>query len=654
TNIDSEEDGHPGDSMSEEDMYETGEFEEETASDASDLSEEDLSEEDEEEDNGEDDAVRDPFHDALESSEDDEEDHEEEEHLEEDDDEDDDDDDDDDDDEDEDIDAELQETLDRDEEDGEDMVMEWNGDGRPPVILGEDDIAEVVDDDNEDAEGDGHVDHPPFGGDRDRRHHHHHHSGDEGTEDDEDDGEDEDDDMSGDEDDDDMDDDEDDEDQGGHEDGEEPQRRNNRHNPWNMTSTFVINEPTFRSGRPLFDPHGRRGNRLPGQERGLIWDDIGAEHGRFSYLQDGDLPILRSFSRDPTQASDDVITHPLLAQPANPPTTGNNDGRIRGGARSIGLTDWQAFEELLQGNAEQVLGSILNGGALRAGHGGAFRVEVNNNHSTTLIPLDRPGSHHHHHHHHHHHPGHHNIGDTVTATISIGHGSVDPAAGHKTDAIRIVHDFVPFPTSRRWLQECRMMYGATLPEKTLRLPNHIVNALIPAAKEEERLKVERETKAEAERKRLAEEKRKIEEENRRIKEHEDQEARIAEERAANEREAARRTEAALTGNAGASEAEPERAGSSTEPEGSSTTSTSSAPATTSEPAAPVRRMITIGGEEFDITDSDMDVEFLEALPEDMRREIYSDYLQAHRPAASSTSATSAHRNSERSNSSSAS
>ncbi|KAI8600747.1 hypothetical protein EDD21DRAFT_306070, partial [Dissophora ornata] len=421
--------------------------------------------------------------------------------------------------------------------------------------------------------------------------------------------------------DDDMEDDEGDEDNGDLDDGDEPHRRHGRHNPWNMTSTFVINDNALRNGRPLFEPQRR--NRLPGQERGFIWDDFGADQGRFSYLQDDDMPFLRAPARNSfLPASNDVITHPLLAQPPNAPATNNgNAHRPRSGARAIGLTDWQTFEELLQGNAQQVLGTLLNGGALRAGHGGGFRVEVNNDHSTTLIPLDRPGGHHHHHHHH----GHH---DAVTATISIGHGSGDAATAPKSDMFSIVHDFVPFSTSQRWSQECRMMYGATAQDKASRLQNHVINALIPAAKEESRLKFEREAKemeqrrkADAERKRIAEEKRKEREEEL-IK----QRARQAEQ--------VRQSEALAASTRSLADAI------SMEVEGSSAVpSVSGSAAVATAPAAPARRMVTIDGEEFDITDSDIDAEFLEALPEEMRREVYNDYLQAHRPPPSASNSS---------------
>ncbi|KAI7822225.1 hypothetical protein BC939DRAFT_194256 [Gamsiella multidivaricata] len=637
TNIESGEDGESGDSISDEDMFEGEEFEEETASDASDISEDDLSDEDENEGEGEDDVVRNPFHDDHDGSED-EEDQDDEEHIEEEE-----------DDDDEDIDAEIQEALDRDEEEGEDMVMEWDGDGHRPVLLDQDDIAEVIDDEDDDGddsdeqeehnrfvEGQGHLHHH-------HHHHHHHRSGDEGTEDDdEDDGDDDDEDASDDDEEDDMDDDEDGEGQGDLEDGDEPHRRRGRHNPWNMTSTFVINENALRNGRALFEPQSRRG-RLPGQERGFIWDDFGADQGRLPHLQDDDLPTFRAPVRNPfLQVSDDAITHPLLAPPSSASTANNaNAHRLRGGAR-IGLPDWQMFEELLNENAQQLLGRLFTGGALRPGHGGAFRLEVNNDHSTTLIPLDRPGGHHHHHHHHH------GAGDALTATISIGHGSGDAAGGNKSDVFSIVHGFVPLSTSQRWSQECRMMYGATAQDKASRLQNHIINALIPVAKEESRLKYEREMKemeqrrkADAERKKAAEEKRKAEEEARRIKEQEAEAARVAEEQAVSEREAARRVEEAAIGNTGVAITP---AGTSMEVEGSPSSSAPMFSAPAPENATPPRRMVLIDGEEFDITDSDIDADFLEALPESMRREVYNDYLQAHRPQTTPASSSSANNN----------
>ncbi|KAF9340535.1 hypothetical protein BGZ91_001493 [Linnemannia elongata] len=549
TNIESEEDGETGDSSGDEDMFEGEEYDEDDVSDASDLSEEDMSDDDEDDIDADEDAIRNPFADDDDDEHEgsDDEDHDEDDGMDEDNEDDDD------------IDAEIQEALDRDEEEDEDLVMEWGAGRHRPVMLGEDEIEEVIDDDDDLEEHDDHSDLDHYDDHPDLAHphhhqHHHHHSGDEGTEDDEDEG-DEDDEDASDDDDDDL---EDDDDMGDHEgieaDEFEAHRHQGRNAPWDMTSTFVINDNALQNGRPLFEPANRRG-RLSAQDRAFLWDEPAGEPGRFSYLHDHALTALAGGARNAhAQGADDVITHPLLAQPASATATGNPDNHRPRGAGPRVITDWQSFEELLQGNAQQVIGSLLNGGAIRAGHGGAFRVEVNNDHSTTLIPIDRPGGHHnHHHHHHHHHHGHqHNFhgpnGDTITATISIGNGSTDNmAAGHKSDMFAI---------------------------------------------------------AEA------------------------------------EREAARQAEAAAARLARGETGEPE---SPSAAEGSSPSGVSAAAEPTAA-ATPPRKLVMIDGELVDITDSDIDADFLEALPEDMRREVYNDYLQSHRPPAAPASSSVANAN----------
>ncbi|KAF9096459.1 hypothetical protein BGX23_011187 [Mortierella sp. AD031] len=641
TNIEDEEEGESGDSSGDEEMFEGEEYDEDDASDASDLSEEDMSDDDEDEIDGEEEAIRNPFHDDDHEDSDDE-DHDEEDGM------------DDEHEDDDDIDAEIQEALDRDEEEDEDLVMEWGAGHHHPVMLGEDEIEEVIDDDDDLDDHEDHDDHDHYGDEHDHDHghqHHHHHSGDEGTEEDEDEGDDDHEDSSDGEDDD-MEEDDDMDDHNVIEADEfEAHRHQGRNAPWDMTSTFVINENALQNGRPLFEPAGRRG-RLSAHDRAFLWDEPGADPGRFSYLHDHALAAFGGGARNTHgHAPDDVTTHPLLAQPAAAAGAGNPDNhRPRGaGPRAIGITDWQSFEELLQGNAQQVIGSLLNGGAIRAGHGGAFRVEVNNDHSTTLIPIERPGGHHHHHHHHHH--GHHHgfhgaHGDTITTTIAIGGGSTDNvAAGHKSDMFAVVNDFVPFTTPQRWSQECRMMYGATVQDKASRIQHHLINAFIPAAKEEARLKFERDAKemeqrrkADAERKKAAEEKRKAEEEAQRIKKEEEEKARAAEAQAEAEREAARQAEAAAARLARGEAGEPE---STPGAEGSSSTAAAEPAAEPAAPAAPARKLVMIDGELVDITDSDIDAEFLEALPEDMRREVYNDYLQSHRPPATATSSSTA-------------
>ncbi|KAG0246179.1 hypothetical protein BGX31_004144, partial [Mortierella sp. GBA43] len=589
-----EEEDYPED----DDGFEGDEYDEETASDASDVSEEDYSEEDIDDDLEE--AIdHNPFHRHSHEISDDDEDQDDEDMGSQDD-----------DDLDEEMEAELQEVLDQDDDE---EMMEWDADPRP-IVLRDDGLGEAL----HDAEGGPQAENPEFFEGEEHVHHHHTHAADDGMDDEDEDGEDEEEvDEDGEVDEDDL-----DEEGDGivlldETEGFEHVRAPGRGGPWDLSGTFVINEQDgLLNGAQIIDLRGRRprtaARRL--DDRGFFWES-GVDQGRFSYIDDDDLPFLGTSARNPfLQVSDDVITHPLLTQPRPTPATAVPDSHRRAGSRSVGLTDWQAFGELLSGNPSQILGTLMNGSAIRASHG-AFRVEVNHGTAASLMPLDRilhgavPGA---------------NITATITATPNT-----ESSGSRKAAMFNTVREFVPFSTSQRWSQECRMMYGATAQDKALRLVNHVVNALIPAVKEEHRLKLEREAKeleqrrkADAERKKAAEEKRQAEEKARLEKE--------AADAAAAELEAARRAEEAAARAARGEPEEPPAEESAMEVEG--TTSAPAAPEAEPEPAAPARRTVMIDGEMVDITDSDIDPEFLEALPEDMRREVYNDYLQSRRPA----------------------
>ncbi|KAG0269162.1 hypothetical protein DFQ27_004558 [Actinomortierella ambigua] len=635
--IESEEDDEDDISNEEDDIFEGDEFDEETASDASDLSDDSLSGDEEERaaDDGGDPmemVLRGPFpHHEISDDE---------EH-------DDDDDGDDGDDDDEDDDMELQEALEREEAEGDDVesLMEWDQGGNHPIMLGEDEIDEVIEDDDEQDLNDT----DDFYRNTDPRQHlhqHHHNSASDGEEGDEDeDAGSDDDDHDGDEDDD-IDDTADTEDE-----DEEVIEFNNladadaMGDPWTMSS-FVIDDDEALRGDPLMDPRhrrGPRGARRPDDHLRLLFGD--GDHGRFSYLEDDGFQMQAGAGRGAHgQGADNVITHPLLAQPTTQPPAGISEAhRLRPGR---GLPDWNSFEELLSGNANQVLSQLLSGEAVRAGNG-AFRVELNHGHAGTVFPVNGDGitlnlthepAHGHGHGHSHAHGG-------------AGAGGADHATPHRSEMFALVNEFVPFSTAQRWSQECRMMYGATAQEKAGRLVNHVVNALIPSAKEEHQLKqardakeLEQRRKEEAERARLQEERRKAEEEERK-KAEEAEQARKAEEEAARlQAEAAAAAAATATG-------QPADEGStSMEVEGDVSSSAeggageeSSTAAEPSEPAAPARVTVMIDGEEIDITDSGMDPEFLNALPEDMRREVVDQHLQEGRravaPAPAATTAS---------------
>ncbi|KAF9960631.1 hypothetical protein BGZ70_008530 [Mortierella alpina] len=625
TNIDSEDNDESGDSAEEDEFFDGDDYEEDTASDASDLSEQELDEEDDEDEDLDDVLDRNPFHHHSREVSDDEDDQEDEdEDMEGDD------------------DRELVEALEaelEDQEDDDEEMMEWDADSQP-VVLREGEISgmlPVEDDEPHVNDVEYFVSTPQEPGHLHRLHDATAGEVADGMDDDGDEDEDEDQDEHDDEDDEDEDDEDDDIVLLDDAEGFDPVRAPGRGAPWDMTGTFIVNDQDdgMLNGAQVTYYRGRRprmaGRRL--DDRGFLWNDAGGDQGRYMYIEDDDFPLLGAPARSPfLQVSDDVITHPLLSQPRASNAGAPTDAHRRGGLRGLGHGEIITFEELMSGNASQVLGTLMNGGAIRAGHG-AFRVELNRGHASALPGVEYA------------HP--HGLASTTggTATDSAGALTEATSTNKAGDIFSTVHEFVPFTTAQRWSQECRMMYGAAVQDKAARLTNHVINALIPAVKEEHRFKLEREAKeaeqrrkAEAERKRVAEEKRIAEEEAERIKKEEEEKVRVAEEAAAAEREATRSAEeAAARAARGETEETSATAGDSAmEVEENVPSAAAAESATGVEPTPPARRTVMIDGEMVDITDSDIDAEFLEALPEEMRREVYNDYLQSQRPAPSST------------------
>src|SRR5690242_10958671 len=169
-------------------------------------------------------------------------------------------------------------------------------------------------------------------------------------------------------------------------------------------------------------------------------------------------------------------------------------------------------------------------------------------------------------------------------------------------------------TSQRWQEEARILYGPNAIEKSQRVINSILKLMVPPALEAAK-KREEERKAEAARKA------KEEQERREQKEREEREAREKEEKERQEREAAAAAEAASraaeTAALGDATDKP-----ATATEGTSMEGVEAAPAEPEAPAQPVQRITTtLRGREYDITELGIDLEYLDALPEELREEV---------------------------------
>ena len=204
--------------------------------------------------------------------------------------------------------------------------------------------------------------------------------------------------------------------------------------------------------------------------------------------------------------------------------------------------------------------------------------------------------------------------------------------------------FVPAPTAQRWQEEARLLYGNAHAEKVQRVVNSLLRVLVPPALEREKKRKEEEAKIHQLARQAAEKKA---EEDRKAKETAEKEAREKQEQ--EEREAAAAAEGETASQAEARETEDQAEGQDEAAmEGVEVTGTEE-PATSiqetggpghvgeasgggsAEPAERVRT--TIRGRELDITGMGIDLEYLNALPEELREEVLMTQLAVQRSEA---------------------
>ena len=229
---------------------------------------------------------------------------------------------------------------------------------------------------------------------------------------------------------------------------------------------------------------------------------------------------------------------------------------------------------------------------------------------------------------------------------------------HHHDPTRPVRDetslvplFYPTQTSKRWQEEANLLFGSATMDKTQRVLNSIMALLVPLALEEEKARKEQEKVAREEReKRLAEEA--VKEQERLAKEKEEKESRAKkeqEEREAAEREAAAQAANQEAGAAAAPIGEPMEGVEASAEDESNTEAVAAAPEnaeadpsnaeagpSTEEPQERVRA--TIRGREVDITGMGIDLEYLNALPEEFREEVLMQQVAEQRTQAANAGA----------------
>ena len=210
--------------------------------------------------------------------------------------------------------------------------------------------------------------------------------------------------------------------------------------------------------------------------------------------------------------------------------------------------------------------------------------------------------------------------------------------------------FLPLATSVRWQEEARLLFGNAHAEKAQRVIHSLLRILIPPAMEqkkrrdeEERLEMEARAKAAEEERRVKEEREKAEKEAQDKKEQEEREAaaavdaeRLALAAADDEKEldnqGAEENGGAMEGVETTHAQQPASAA-----QENADISTSAEASTEVGPSVPSQRVrTTFRGHDLDITGMGVDLEYLEALPEDLREEVLVHQIAVQRSQAVSS------------------
>ncbi|EIE81892.1 hypothetical protein RO3G_06597 [Rhizopus delemar RA 99-880] len=327
------------------------------------------------------------------------------------------------------------------------------------------------------------------------------------------------------------------------------------------------------------------GEELEGAPRSII--PIGFRR-RLPHARRALLEGVGRTMRTPGNANgqEDVITHPLLSNNPGSQATGGssilrnslNDSIPRRG-HGAGFSNWQEFEDIIGGSTVRMLESIL-ANAPSGSHGSHVRVDISNGPSGVFrsAEFERPPN----------------------PQASRSEGASGTANDDIQKGLALLHDFQPMTTGERWNQEARMMYGTNLGEKSLKVVNTMLNILVPVSIEEGK-----------------EEKRRLEKEARQavleaIAQPQESTEAIQEEEQEEEQPNNDTQEAEASSNA------MDTADTGVEP---------------TETAAEERTTVVIHGEHIDISGTGIDVEFLEALPDDLREEVINQHMR-NRPQPS--------------------
>lgn len=285
----------------------------------------------------------------------------------------------------------------------------------------------------------------------------------------------------------------------------------------------------------------------------------------------------RSFDRD------NIILHPLLRNAANPNATASADGSftpetaILSGTNSNHL---QAYEDIIGGSAVRILENLLS-------------QQHQRNHPTVTEPNQTSQQ-----------------AGSQLSTVPTNNAEDSSTNQENKDTLNLLQEFQSMQSADRWIQEVQMVYISSVASaKAAKLTNTLIARLINLAKEEERKG-------------------------------------ISSQESPNETKAAVQSgtenvfmEIDGSGNDNLSESDSidgsSTDGSSTDGEVILRLDDVEEELDSTDDEDQERVIVTINGEEVDITGTGIDAEFLEALPDDLRAEVLSQQMAERRASIQS-------------------
>ncbi|GAA5975362.1 hypothetical protein JCM5350_006450 [Sporobolomyces pararoseus] len=447
-------------------------------------------------------------------------------------------------------------------------------------------------------------------------------------------------------------------------------------NDGNDSEEMFTDEEDAITGELEFDPEMTEQLRAQSTAQAYGWDPVTGGDGngnRRNRIMNEEMMQLNDAGMfDRPRQTTHAASHPLLVEaPAAESTAAANSRRSRGGATSRDSPAYQewvrSIEAMLGPNGLNTLQDVLGSHGLSHLNGpDQLRVQLAPGPNGGMAVVIDPS------------PALRNGGAQAMApeeSQSARQSSSRSAARQISDRINAASAFLPVQTNQRWQEEGRVLQGSVLTaERVARLVNHLINVLHPPArahakeekkKEEERRKKREEEAAESMRKEAEEREKREAEEKKRKEEEEREQRKKKEEEEAEERR--RREEAAamevdqpsndvpddvaevmnLARSLAAglavpstntptpdvtrsvTPAVPQQANAEAGPS-SNAMQQDDEPAEAQPPQPAERVTIMIHGEEVDITDTGVDREFLEALPDDMREEVLSQHFRETR------------------------